>query len=381
MKKTRERTTHRRSAAQRIVQRTEKRRLFLLILASVLAGSLVLLFVVLPLLRGNDGIEVNADGMINSAITVVAGAVGDLSKLQREAVIKYTSINAPYFYDGKIAFSTTSGSILYNKLYLYDTVEETYEEIPVKVKYDNILDICMNEAYIVYLDSSNDGGGRICVYDRAAGDWHVVKEYAYALPQIALEGEYIAFLQQAGAALDRLYLFNLRTKESVTVKTFVRMSAVSPRVYLENGVLIYSVSYYENAVLTSRVVELSLATGQEQFYEWGRYVYAPQKSGIYMAFLSSATGVNDNIYLSENGGTPVLLVEDVVNFAIGDGFLAYTKEDNVYVYVFEKAKTYRLNTDISKGLLSGADGRNVCWYDVTNKKDVDIVKYAVVEWK
>ena len=150
--------------------------------------------------------------------------------------------------------------------------------------------------------------------------------------------------------------------------------------YLDDGILLYSVPYYDGEILTSRVVEISLSTGGEKIYDWGRYVYSPKKDGNYIAFLSSATGATDNIYLSEKGDTPTLLVEDVVNYDMGDGFLAYTKGGSVYVYVFDNGKTYRLNTQISKGLLADVNGKEVCWYDVTDTKDVDVVKYASVAW-
>ena len=130
----------------------------------------------------------------------------------------------------------------------------------------------------------------------------------------------------------------------------------------------------------SRVTVLDLLTGQEQTYDWSRLVYAPAKNGNYIAFLSSASGVADDIYLSENGAQPQLLVSDVTNMKMGDGFLAYTKDDAIYAYVFETGKNYRLNTTVSKGLLASVCGKSVCWYDVTSYDDVDIVKYADMEW-
>ena len=104
------------------------------------------------------------------------------------------------------------------------------------------------------------------------------------------------------------------------------------------------------------------------------------RSGKYIAFLSSASGAPDDVYLSEHGAQPQLLASDVTNLRMGDGFLAYTKEDAVYAYVFETGKSYRMNTTVSKALLASVCGRSVCWYDVTSYSDVDIVKYADMEW-
>ena len=141
----------------------------------------------------------------------------------------------------------------------------------------------------------------------------------------------------------------------------------------------YAVTYAEGELLKSQVTLLSVETGQERTYEWGRYIYAPKTSGRYTAFLSSATGPADDIYLSENGESPLLIAEEVVNYRMGDGYLCYTKGDNVYLYEFETSKTFRLNTSVSRGMLASAQGDRVCWYDVTSASDVDVVKYAKVK--
>ena len=84
-------------------------------------------------------------------------------------------------------------------------------------------------------------------------------------------------------------------------------------------------------------------------------------------------------YLSENGEAPLLIAEEVVNYRMGDGYLCYTKDGNIYLYDFETGKTAQLNTSISRGMLASASGGEVCWYDVTSAKDVDVVKYAKVK--
>ena len=55
-------------------------------------------------------------------------------------------------------------------------------EIDAQIQYDNLLELKINEDYIVWADSSQEGGGRICAYDRATKEVFLVKEYVYALP-------------------------------------------------------------------------------------------------------------------------------------------------------------------------------------------------------
>ena len=220
----------------------------------------------------------------------------------------------------------------------------------------------------------------MCVYDRETAEFRTIKEYAYAMPKLSLSGDYLAFLQQAGETTDRLYVCNLRTGETVTPKVFEGAVDASGGAHLNGTVLTYAVGYYEGDLLKSRVTTLDLSSGAEESYDWDRLVYSPMRSGKYIAFLSSASGAPDDVYLSENGAQPQLLASDVTNLRMGDGFLAYTKEDAVYAYVFETGKSYRMNTTVSKALLASVCGRSVCWYDVTSYSDVDIVKYADMEW-
>ncbi|MGI6665224.1 MAG: hypothetical protein ACOX3W_07425 [Christensenellaceae bacterium] len=320
--------------------------------------------------------------MIDAPISSIEKNAEDKSAAQKEAIIKQTSINDPVMWGEEIIYASTGGSASFNKMYVYNTAEKTSETLPLQAKYNNFIWMQMNETYLVYLDSSPAGGGRICVYDRQAETSYVIKEYTYAVPQLSLDGEYVAFLQQAGDEIDRLYLYNLRTRESVTVKVMTRTPAVSGGVSLNKGILTYAVSYYEGEVLKSRVTTLDITTGEEQIYEWDRYIYAPKQTDHYVAFSTSSIGITEDIYICEltGGDTPYLLMEDVVNYEVGDGFLAYTKNDAVYIYKFATAKTYRLNTSVSKGLLASVMGKHVCWYDVTSPGDVDVVKYVVVDW-
>ena len=326
--------------------------------------------------------SVETKPFVDPASGISSEGAEDWSNLQKEAAIRYNTINDPFLFGGDIVFSSTStasGTVLYNRLVIYHTEQGASEEISVPVKYENIAWLQMSDQYIVWVDSSPRGGGRVCAYDRQKGEFFAIKDYVFALPQLSLDGHYLAFLQQAGQETDRLYLYDLQARESVTVKVFESVPETSGAVHIQDGILTYAVSYTEGDLLKSRVTLLSVETGQEHTYEWGRYIYAPKTSGRYTAFLSSATGPADDIYLSENGEAPLLIAEEVVNYRMGDGYLCYTKDGNIYLYDFETGKTAQLNTSISRGMLASASGGEVCWYDVTSAKDVDVVKYAKVK--
>ena len=355
----------------------------LLVLAILLiAGAVYYFAFYLPKERAKIPSSVDPQPFVDPVSGVGTEGVGDWSRLQKEAAIKYNTINDPFMFGDEIVFSSTStagGTVLYNRLVIYNAAQNASEEVDVPVKYENIAWLQMNQDYIVFVDSSSNGGGRVCAYDRKKGEFFAIKDYVFALPQLSLDGKYLAFLQQAGQQTDRLYLCDLSTRESVTVKVFEGAPETSGAVHIQDGVLTYAVTYTEGDLLKSQVTLLSVETGQERTYEWGRYIYAPKTSGRYTAFLSSATGPADDIYLSENGETPLLIAEEVVNYRMGDGYLCYTKGDNVYLYEFDTGRTYQLNTSISRGMLASAHGDRVCWYDVTSASDVDVVKYAKVK--
>ena len=122
----------------------------------------VMLSVLLGLLMKKDPPPVLVPGaIVDSAVTAITADASDISYLQREAKIQYNSINDPYKYGDDIVFSSTAGSASYTRMVVYQTdLEESYT-IPAKVKYNNLTGMVMNEKYIVYLDASTGGGGRI----------------------------------------------------------------------------------------------------------------------------------------------------------------------------------------------------------------------------
>ena len=315
--------------------------------------------------------------------------IGDLSALQQEAVILENTANEPYLFGSELIFSSaragSNGVHAYKKLFLYDatatSANEATKEVPgIEVKYENICQPKLNENYIVWADSHAAGGGRLCMYDRAAGRQYAIKEYAYAMPQFSLYGNLIAFAQQAGDNTVKLYLFNLETRECVTMKRWEELPAPMTPVHLSDAGVTYAAAYTENDVIMSYIYVQSLDGSIRQF-DAGRMAYYPKSCGEYTAFLSSVTGAPSDLYLSRDSQMPTLIESDVLTYDMGDGFLAYTKDGNVYIYVLKNGKRYRLNTDISLGYVSSVNGNQVTWYDVTSGYANDIVKFANVTFE
>ena len=308
------------------------------------------------------------------------------SYLQKEAAIDISRVNDPYIYDNEIVFSSTEvigGAVHYAKMYLYNIDEATTKEISgIEMKYDNLISMRMNKDFIVFLDSSDNGGGRICVYDRRNGKQTAIKDYLYAAPQIVMEGSLIAFMQQAGDNLDRLYLFDLETFESTAYRVFSGLPTIPSAVDMQNGVMVYAIPYQtEDGYNRSRIYTMDLATGEEKVNEPGKLAQYIRTNGKDIAFLSSVSGMASELYLLE-GVTPMLIDSDVANFEIEENYIVYTKGENIYLYLLGNKQIQQLNSDITRGRLVNANGRMVCWYDVTAgySTTADIVRYAEVNF-
>lgn len=309
-----------------------------------------------------------------------------VSYLQKEALIDVSRVNDPFIYKNEIIFSSaevTGGVVNYSALYIYDIDQQTTEKVSgIEVKYNNILSPMLNDDYIVFLDSAANGGGRICVYDRKTRIQTAIKDYLYAAPQVAMDGNLIAFMQQAGEDLDRLYLFDLDTFESTAYRIFSGLPAVPSAVDMQNGVMVYSIPYQtEDGYNRSRVYTMDLATGIERSNEPGKLASYIRTNGKESAFLSAISGAPTELYLLE-GVTPVLIDSGVGNFEIEENYIVYTKGENVYIYTLQNKQISKLNSDISRGLLTCANDNMICWYDVTGGYSgrADIVRYAEVDF-
>ena len=75
-------------------------------------------------------------------------------------------------------------------------------------------------------------------------------------------------------------------------------------------------------------------------------------------------------------GTPVAAAEGVVEFGIAENFVAYGKDEAVWIYVFENGKSYRLTPERENTQFLGVSGGYVMWMDVTSRER-DIIKYAL----
>ena len=358
------------------------------LVAGVAAVVCLAVFVVVPAIQGKNQ---EPEGAVPQEFEVpsydadakkIEGS--DFSELQRSTAITSKTINDPFLYGDELIYSAATaedGVSKWDKLYIYNIQTEESQKVEgITMKFDNILSPMLSEDYLVWIDSNEDGGGRICGYDRQKNEQFLVKEYAFAVPEINIYDNLIIFMQQAGDDLDRLYLYDLNTRESVTKDTFSGRPAVISAADISGNDLVYAVPYTSDGQVLSRIVRYNFETQEEEKLEFDTYVYKPKTDGNSIVF-STNNGAKGPLYLIRKDAEPVMIEEDVLNYDIGEGFVAFTKDDAVYIYIIENGRKARLSSDKTRGLLASVNKNEVCWYDVTGGYDeIDVVKYAKVVW-
>ena len=81
--------------------------------------------------------------------------------------------------------------------------------------------------------------------------------------------------------------------------------------------------------------------------------------------------------LSTNGGQPVQIAQNPVQYEIGANYVVYMKDQKVFVYGIDNAmKTSELTSQATRGILASVNGNKVCFYDTTDVAgSIEIVRY------
>lgn len=361
-----------------------------ILIASVSVGVLGMIFFGFPLI---EDLVKGVDPSLRYQPKVEKNFALQASKNHKEGfeegemyLVDYKIKNDPYIAGDKIIFTTHAED---NNVYtldavaIYDTTSEQAEAelLPdVKKKYDNLMSPRMSGDYAVWIDSMVDGGGRIVGYDLAKKKQFVIKEYGYAMPYLSLEGELLTFMQWAGDNMQRLYVYNMRTREAVTVKVYETSIGNSAADVSANDIVWAEYKEDKDGVVTGALKRIVL-DGDKSYYEnynWGMNVFEPKTNGKDIVFATDRNIVGGDLMLSTGGGEPLKLAENVLNYDIGDGYVAYTKDDKVFLIFTNQQNTHEVTSDITKNLLVSVNGRGFTFYDITDGSLDEVVKYVNV---
>lgn len=291
--------------------------------------------------------------------------------------------NEPYINEDRIIFTTRyEDKSVYqlDAVALYDISTGVAQVLPnVEKKYDNLLSPMLSGNTAVWLDSMLDGGGRLVGYDLTTNRQFVIKDYGYALPKLSVAGELLAFMQWAGDTTQRLYVYNLRTREPVTVKVYKDNPYGNSAASISDRDLVWSEYGADGSAVLKRIV-LAGNSAHYENYDLRMDVFEPKTNGRDIVFTTERMTTSGALMLSTNGGEPVMIADHVTNYGIGENFVAYTKEDRVYVCFTNEQNAFALTSERSKALLSSVDGSWMTLYDVTDRVLTDeVVMYADVK--
>ncbi len=299
----------------------------------------------------------------------------DLTAVQKEIVVpEYQYLTDVFVYDGQICFAagdyTIDGTAAFVRLCIYDPKTDAHRFLPLPVQYKSIRFPQINERWIVYLDATANGGGRIAAYNRETGETKTIKTVHFGMPQPKLSGDLAVWIERTGQSRDKLFACDLNTGESVTLELYDNSEyAMSVPDFVDGTV------YYVSP--TGQLTAWTLQTNEKQTIETGTFVHDPRFHGGYLAFLSGNHGEDSDLYLYQNGQL-TRVAQNVSDFALGDRFLAYSRFERNYVYFLSDQTTFCTTRSDEKSMLLAAGDNLLIWMDVT-WRDKDISEYMVIE--
>lgn len=298
----------------------------------------------------------------------------------------YTWFGDPYFYKGTLLLSAgkvvDNSAVMTSLFFYYPDKDRTAEPLPYTLKNKHFMFARFNDRWIVYLDAKLDGGGNVTVVDRGepGAKPFIIKEVYAGQPELMLDGNYLAWIERTGSKMDKLFLCNLTTRETVTVEMFNNNIYGQSTPSLRSGVLTWASldSALGSADTTSTICSIMLSgSTSTKTYRPGTFVHDPESDGVYTAWLDGNHGPETNLYYCKNNGAAALLDRGVLDFGLGDGFIAYAKDSAIYAYRFADNKSYRITPERESVQFLGVSDGKVLWMDVTTRER-DIVKFAPI---
>jgi hypothetical protein len=382
----------------------------------VAAAGLILLvvLVIIPAITGGNK-SPSTSNSVSPETTVSSAPSVDLASLVTDLPDTPEFVNDPYIYTNgdttEMVFSTGDDQNP-DKIAVYDIKAKKSTEVEgISKKNDALLEPKMNDKYIVYLDCKSKDGGSVCGYDISTKKSFVMREYIWGKPKVSISGIYALWLTQTGLNSDKMYLYNLETKECATLETFSSVNFFVSAPYMSDDKIIYMEPKAESQILSGsslledKVVSIIPLTDkgdtQRIIGSTGTYIYEPMIQGNNIVYLDGVRSKDSHLMyctVSPNAKTvnpftlgeinpyddsgnltqPVEIAQGVLNYFLGDGFVAYTKDDAVYVYYFGDGTTKTLSESTTRALLCSVSGKDVIWYDTTGgtSDTAAVIKYV-----
>lgn len=300
-------------------------------------------------------------------------------------------INQPVYWDGQLLFSAGTGSPdtpVLRSLILKSI--ETGDETVVatsRVEYGEIYEPQLSEKWIIWLDTDHGGTSIIWALERGkpGAEPFQIKTCRNGKPKLRLSGETLVWMEPVSNEEDKLYLFDLASQENLPLTTLNAPSTygVSAPSICNEQILWAGPDEKnpEQSVIYSFKLDDDHGDG-DNFnigqYRPGMYVHEPVANARAMAWIDTNKSPNAKLYFALDNGKPVLVDEGISTYAMGEGFLVYGKDEQVWVYSWATGKKELCSLAGQKAILPSAYERFIIWFEFNATENRDVVRMAEI---
>lgn len=324
----------------------------------------------------------------------------DLSLRIKKIVSKEENVNTPDIYKNEMVYSAGTGSLLkplLKTLYLYDfELDEEIKMADVQIKDGEIFETVVNDDYIVWLDTDQQGSNAIyCLYrDQPNSAPVMIKNCSFAVPKIRLSGDYLIWIEQIEPGEERLFVLDLISQENASIPGFIESVEEAMATYGVSAPSIYGTQVVWAATDPEQSAEERILQGERSaiyscdlsrfveddyapsVFSPGMYVHDPITNGQVWAWIDKNKAPDSNLYL-KLGDEVIQVAQNVISYALGDEMLVFAKDGNIYVYFYLTGQFGRANEEGSAGILPVVSGRRIVWFDKGTSGKDQLVYVAV----
>lgn len=318
----------------------------------------------------------------------------DATTLQEEMIPSHdvNYIADPFRYGDEIVFSggglREEGGPAYDQLYFYNIESGQTEPMnTIPRENDNFFLPRMNDKWLIVLDQKETGGGFLRVMNRQSKEQFVAKEYYDGMPNVTLSEDRICWMERTGSQMDKLFLFDLVTRESVALDMFSNSSFGQSDPHMSEDEIVWATFDVNRGAEATSTDEIGAITyirfddpdKELQSYSTGMFVHDPKSKGDVRVWTDQNGGPSPTLYISIAEKEPQMVDTEVTDYALGDNFLAYVKQEAIYLYFWDyDIEPKMLSREGERCILSSVNDNTVVWFNTGVSDRVDVVKYAEV---
>ena len=297
----------------------------------------------------------------------------------------------PVFFGGRLLYAKSEDGVVYDALVLYDVAKEDYAPFASpSLQNDTFANIVANEGWLCYLDHKDSGGGAIMALKDGAEPF-IVKTYYTGMPEISLSGDMLVWMERTGTYMDKLFAFDLSSRENVTLQTFRDQSLGdygTSGAYVNGTAVVWA--YYDpeqsvdefEAAPKSSIHVLNLGDARAQVYrDAGTYVHDPIVNGDALAWVDGNHAPSQTLWLRVGENAPEAVAQGVIGYAFGETFLLYCQGERLYARMLNDETVLPVTPENSRAIFAGISGGYILWYDVTDAEaqgTKDVLKFIKI---